>query len=66
MQLNGDHAIDMCLLDFIRISASYSHFNQFMYLLQNILTQSIILMSLPINTAKVVIDIAVYGADHCL
>jgi hypothetical protein len=57
---NGEHAIDMGLLDGIRTSGSYSQVGQVMHFLENCLTWSwkiVILTSLPSSTAKVVIDV---------
>ena len=50
MQFNGEYAIDMGLLDGIKTSSSYSQLSWVMHLLQNFLTQSIVILaSLPIS-----------------
>ena len=58
MHFNGEHAIDMGLLYVVRTSSSYSQLGRVVHFLQNFLTWSIVILtSLPVGTAKVVIDI---------
>ena len=58
MQLNGEHAINMGLLYVVRTSSSYSQLGRVVLFLQNFPTWSIVILtSLPIDAAKVVIDI---------
>ena len=67
MQLKGEGAIDMGLLNGIRTSISYSQLSWVMHLLQIFLTRSIvILILLPSGTAKVLIDILFTGLSYCL
>jgi len=67
MQFNGDHAIDMGLLYVVRTSSSYSQLGRVMHFLQNLLTWSmVILTSIPVCTAKVVIDILFAMLSYCV
>ena len=65
-QFNGEHAIVMGLLCCIRTSSSYSQLSQVVRFPQNFLTRDVvILISLPGDTAKVVIEILFMAPCYC-
>ena len=67
MRLNGERAISMGLLNVVRTSSSYSQLGRVVHFLQNFLTQSIVILtSLPVSTAKVVIDILFAALSYCV
>ena len=57
----------MGVLYVVKTSSSYSQLSRVVHFLQNFLTQSIVILtSLPVSTAKVVIDILFVAMSYCV
>ena len=66
-QLNGDGAIDMNLFNGVWTSLPYSQFSWVVHFLQDLLAWSIVVLtSLPVGTAKVLIDELFTVLCYCL